>query len=102
MKIVPAARKAYRTAATFYVKVPGGRLMPTNTFFMLTKTDNYYCDREAVKEAWKFNEYDIARAEDGSYKYNGKHKDGYDTNSQNNHRNAHCTGQADRHPINRP
>jgi len=41
---------------------------------MLTKTDNYYCDREAVKEAWKFNEYDIARAEDGSYKYNGNTK----------------------------
>ena len=78
-----------------------GSWRPTNAheyIFMLTKTDNYYCDREAVKEAWKFNEYDIARAEDGSYKYNGKHKDGYDTNSQNNHRNAHCTGQ----PIGTP
>ena len=78
-----------------------GSWRPTNAheyIFMLTKSDNYFCDREAVKEAWKFNEYDIARAEDGSYKYNGKHKDGYDTNSQNNHRNAHCTGQ----PIGTP
>jgi DNA modification methylase len=78
-----------------------GNWRPTNAheyIFMLTKSDNYFCDREAVKEAWKFNEYDIARAEDGSYKYNGKHKDGYDTNSQNNHRNAHCTGQ----PIGTP
>ncbi len=61
---------------------------------MLTKSKKYYWDADAVRESWKPNESDIARALDGGYRYQGKHKDGYSkASSRDDHLNAYATGQ---------
>jgi len=70
MKIVPAAPKCLPNGATFYVKVPGG---PTNAHEYIScsrKPITTIADREAVKEAWKFNEYEIAALKTALINYN--------------------------------
>jgi DNA modification methylase len=49
--------------------------------FLLSKSPKYYYDAAAIKTKWKPNASDIRRSLEGSPKYNGKHKNGYNGNT---------------------
>ena len=63
LKIVPAARNAYRTAATFYVKVTGGQLTRMNISSCSRKPITIIADREAVKETQCESDYQFTARE---------------------------------------
>ena len=66
----------------------------------LWRGHDYYWDADAVREPWQPNEYDIARALDGGYRYQGKHKNGYSqASSRDDHLNAYATGQPIGDPV---
>lgn len=45
--------------------------------FMLTKSEKYFFDADAIKEPWKQNAHDIRRAVNKHPGYSGKHTSGY-------------------------
>lgn len=49
--------------------------------FLLSKSPRYYFDADAIKTPWVNRPNDIRRSIEGSPKYNGKHKDGYNGNT---------------------
>jgi DNA modification methylase len=67
--------------------------------FLLTKSERYYYDADAVKEAWIPRDNDIRRALDGGCRYSGKNRNGYDRACERgDHLNRNATGQ----PIGNP
>ena len=65
--------------------------------FFFTKSKKYYF--ETQYEPWVNNQHDIKRAQNKDLRYNGKHKEGYDKNSREDHLSSQATGQPIGNPV---